>query len=41
MSWLQVELENSAIDMIVDRRQLRERLTWLPTLLLNRPPAGS
>jgi acetyl-CoA carboxylase carboxyl transferase subunit beta len=33
-------LEKGAIDMIVDRRQLRERLASLLTLLLNLPPAG-
>jgi len=33
-------LEKGAIDMIVDRRQLRDRLTQLLTLLSNQPPAA-
>ncbi|MSQ53571.1 MAG: acetyl-CoA carboxylase carboxyltransferase subunit beta [Betaproteobacteria bacterium] len=33
-------LEKGAIDMIVDRRQLRDRLVSLLTLLMNRPAAG-
>jgi acetyl-CoA carboxylase carboxyl transferase subunit beta len=33
-------LEKGAIDMIVDRRQLRDKLTALLTLLLRVPPAG-
>ncbi|MCC6474607.1 MAG: acetyl-CoA carboxylase carboxyl transferase subunit beta, partial [Burkholderiales bacterium] len=34
-------LEKGAIDMIVDRRQLRERLASLLTLLLRRPRPGA
>jgi acetyl-CoA carboxylase carboxyl transferase subunit beta len=34
-------LEKGAIDLIVDRRQLRDRLASLLTLLMRQPPAGS
>jgi acetyl-CoA carboxylase carboxyl transferase subunit beta len=33
-------LEKGAIDMIVDRRQLRDRLASLLTLMMNRPAAA-
>jgi len=33
-------LEHGAIDMIVDRRQMRDRLTDLMTLLMRAPPVG-
>jgi acetyl-CoA carboxylase carboxyl transferase subunit beta len=34
-------LEKGAIDMIVDRRQLRDQIASLVTLLLRLPPAGA
>jgi acetyl-CoA carboxylase carboxyl transferase subunit beta len=34
-------LEKGAIDMIVDRRQMCDRLAGLLTLLQRRPPAGN
>jgi len=34
-------LEKGAVDMIVDRRQLRGKLASLITLLMRQPPAGS
>ncbi len=34
-------LEKGAIDMIVDRRQMRDKLASLLTLLLRQPPAAN
>ena len=34
-------LEKGAVDMIVDRRQLRDKLANLLTMLMRQPPAGS
>jgi acetyl-CoA carboxylase carboxyl transferase subunit beta len=34
-------LEKGAIDMIVDRRQLRDQIASLATLLMRLPPAGA
>jgi acetyl-CoA carboxylase carboxyl transferase subunit beta len=34
-------LEKGAIDMIVDRRQMRDKLAGLITMLMRQPPAGS
>ena len=34
-------LEKGAIDMIVDRRQMRDQIASLVTLLLRLPPAGA
>jgi acetyl-CoA carboxylase carboxyl transferase subunit beta len=34
-------LEHGAIDMIVDRRDMRDRIASVLTLLLRRPPAES